>query len=596
MQDQFNFDHPPFDTLTAEQRQDVLDQTDIAYFDRGETILHPGQLIDSLYIILKGVVEERHAERGEIYAHYTTDDLFDIRGQFDGECRHSYVALEETLCFVLPTQAFLTLMTDNPDFAAWFQRDLQGRQRVASSQKNLSEFILTRIDNGNIQPAMVIDGQTSLYQATLLLKSHHLESLIVTHDGSFGMLTGTDLLYGAVLDGLPGTEPVQRLASFNLISVQKGDFLFNALMLMVRHRIERVAVKEREQLVGILEMTQLLSQFSTHSHVLGLRILRAGSIDELAEAAATLGMLVENLHNNGVRLPFIMQLLASLNEQLMRKAFEFAFPARYHERLALMVLGSEGRGEQILKTDQDNALVLEEGLSAAEILPFAEQFSRYLERLGYPPCPGKVMVNNPEWVHSLSAWQERIRRWVRQNSPHSHMQLAILSEPHFIAGRESLVRQLQKQLLEAVRGQELLLSEFAAQALKFHTPLTFFGDIKQPEQGLDIKRGGIFPIVQGVRALALEQGITENGTLERIRLLTDKGIFEPDFADNLSAALVLFWQLRLEQQLARGGDGLNQQIDAARLPRHRRDLLRHALHVVKKLKQKLEFHFQIRNL
>ncbi|PSJ44767.1 cyclic nucleotide-binding protein [Zobellella endophytica] len=596
MQDQFNFDHPPFNTLSPEQRQDVLDQTDIAYFRRGETILRPGQLVDALYIILKGVVEERHAERNEIYAQYTTDDLFDIRGQFDGECRHGYVALEETLCFVLPTQAFLTLMTDNPDFAAWFQQDLQGRQQVAGPQKNLSEFILTRIDNGNIQPAMVIDGQTSLYQATLLLKSHHLESLIVTHDGSFGMLTGTDLLYGAVLEERPGTEPVHRLASFNLISVQKGDFLFNALMLMIRHRIERVAVKEQEQLVGILEMTQLLSQFSTHSHVLGLRILRAETIDELAEAAATLTMLVENLHNNGVRLPFIMKLLASLNEQLMRKAFEFAFPARYHQRLALMVLGSEGRGEQILKTDQDNALVLEEGLTETEIRPYAAQFSRHLERLGYPPCPGKVMVNNPEWARDIGAWQRQIEQWVHQNSPHSHMQLAILSEPHFIAGRESLVRQLQRQLLEAVQGRELLLSEFAAQALRFHTPLTFFGDIKHSEQGLDIKRGGIFPIVQGVRALALEQGLTDTGTLERVRLLTERHIFEPDFADNLSAALILFWQLRLERQLARGGDGLNQRIDPAALPRHHRDLLRHALHVVKKFKQRLEIHFQIRIL
>ncbi|WP_458734484.1 DUF294 nucleotidyltransferase-like domain-containing protein [Zobellella taiwanensis] len=595
MQDQFNFDHPPFNTLTAEQRQDLLDQTDIAYFNRGETILRPGQLIDCLYIILKGVVEERHAERSEIFAQYTTDDLFDLRGQFDGECRHSYVALEESLCFVLPTQAFLNLMTENPDFAAWFQQDLQGRQQAAGPQKNLSEFILTRIDNGNIQPAMVIDGQTSIYQATSLLRTHHLESLIVTHDGSFGMLTGTDLLYGAVLDERPATEPVHPLASFNLISVQKGDFLFNALMLMIRHKIERVAVKEQEQLVGILEMTQLLSQFSTHSHVLGVRILRAASIDELAEAAATLGMLVENLHNNGVRLPFIMKLLATLNEQLMRKAFEFAFPAAYHERLALMVLGSEGRGEQILKTDQDNALVLEDGLDAAEILPHAEQFSRYLERLGYPPCPGKVMVNNPEWVLTAGQWRQTLSQWIGQNTPHSHMQLAIVSDPHFIAGRESLVRQLQRHLLDSLKGKELLLSEFAAQALRFHTPLTFFGDIKHSAKGLDIKRGGIFPLVQGVRALALEQGLTETNTLERVQQLTARRVLEPDVADNLGAALILFWQLRLEQQLARGGDGLNQLIDPAALPRHRRDLLRHALHVVKKFKQQLEVHFQIRN-
>ncbi len=139
----------------------------------------------------------------------------------------------------------------------------------------------------------------------------------------------------------------------------------------------------------------------------------------------------------------------------------------------------------------------------------------------------------------------------------------------------------------------LILSDFARPALQFSVPLTLFGNVKSDKDGLDIKRGGIFPIVHGVRTVSLEYAIEEKNTFARIEALRNKRILEPETADNLNEALKLFFKLRLNQQLNQQ-DAMNN-IDIKQLDRTERDLLRHSLHVVKKFKQFLGFHYQIRD-
>ncbi|MDF4357830.1 putative nucleotidyltransferase substrate binding domain-containing protein, partial [Vibrio parahaemolyticus] len=138
-----------------------------------------------------------------------------------------------------------------------------------------------------------------------------------------------------------------------------------------------------------------------------------------------------------------------------------------------------------------------------------------------------------------------------------------------------------------------VLSDFTRPALQFSVPLTLFGNVKSAKDGLDIKRGGIFPIVHGIRTLSLEYAIEEKNTFERIEALRKKRILEPETADNLNEALKLFFKIRLHQQLSKQ-ETLNN-IDIKQLDRTERDLLRHSLHVVKKFKQFLGFHYQIRD-
>ncbi|GHA58795.1 DUF294 nucleotidyltransferase-like domain-containing protein [Photobacterium aphoticum] len=602
MSDAFDTSLPPFDCLTAIQQQQLREALDVAYYRHGETLIEAGHDSESLLIIIKGSVEERAEDGQEVFAHYTADDLLDVRALLEPPCRHRYTALEDTLCYLLPRPLFLRFYQANRQFAAYFDSDLARRQQWldnAQQQQNLAEFILTKIDHSNIQPCLLLPRDCSLKHATEQLQHQRLDAALVEAGNGqpYGIITRTNLLHAVMLEQRTPDSPIGAVATAPVISVREGDYLFNAMLAMTRHKVKRVSVlaAHDETLVGMLNLTQVLSLFSTHSHVLTLQIARANTVDELAFAAHSQHKLVETLFNNGIHTRFVMELIATVNEQIIEKAFRLVVPEAYQSACCLLVMGSEGRGEQILKTDQDNALIVADDTDWPARDTVLATLTDTLHQLGYPLCPGKVMVNNPDWVKTQSEWLHTLSRWADSGSAQWLMQLAIFADSHAVAGDVSLLAPLKRQLQQHMANHTQRLSAFTRPALQFTVPLTLFGHLKADKAGLDIKQGGIFPIVHGCRALALEQGIDDNNTFTRIEQLAERNVLEASTASNLSEALKLFIKLRLRQQLAHDGDGLQHHLDLRRLSRAERDLLRHSLHVVKKFKAWLAYHYQIRD-
>ncbi|MBY5948541.1 putative nucleotidyltransferase substrate binding domain-containing protein [Photobacterium rosenbergii] len=600
MSDSFDTSLPPFDRLSSEQQQRLVDSLDVAYYRHGDILVEAGKPSEQLHIIIKGSVEESAADGSEIYAHYTSDDLFDVRSQLEPSCRHRYTALEDTLCYLVPKPLFLDLYYGNSQFAAYFDTSLARRQELleeAQRQQNLAEFILTRVDSSNIQPCLILPRSCDLHAATVKLQQQGMDAALVEagDEQPYGIITRTNLLHAVMLDNLPASTAIGEVATSPVISVSKGDYLFNAMLAMTRHKVKRVSVTDGAELVGMLDLTQVLSLFSTHSHVLTLRIARATTVEELSLAASSQSRLVATLFNNGIHTRFVMELIAAVNEQIIEKAFRLVVPQALQNHCCLVVMGSEGRGEQILKTDQDNALIIEDGVEWPGLGDTMETLTHTLHQLGYPLCPGKVMVNNPKWVKHQSEWLQTLKDFARKGTENEMMDLAILADSHAVAGNPELLRPIKQQLHQQMAEQELLMTTFTRPALRFSVPLSLFGKLKSGKDGLDIKRGGIFPIIHGVRALALEHGIEDNNTFTRLEQLAQRKVLESDTASNLSEALKLFIKLRLRQQLDIPAGGLQQHLNVERLNRADRDLLRHSLHVVKKFKEWLGYHYQIRD-
>ncbi|WP_162063546.1 DUF294 nucleotidyltransferase-like domain-containing protein [Vibrio taketomensis] len=608
MPDKFNMQSAPFDRLDKVQQNTLRSSLDVAYFRGRETLLSSGSESNHLHILIKGAVEERSVDGKEIFAHYANDDLFDVRSLFEGKVRHNYIALEDTLAYLLPKSVFLDLYEQNGQFAAYFDNNLAKRQALieaAQQQQNLAEFILTKVDRDIYHPAHILHHNLPLDEATQYLKNNAVDSALVElnpedsrlqnrpSEFPFGIITRTNMLHAVMLDRLPLDTAVGDIATFPVMHVDERDFLFNAMISMTRNRMKRLMVCNGNQPVGMLDMTQILSAFSTHSHVLTLSIARATTVEELAIASNRQRQLVDSLLGNGIRTRFIMELISAVNERIIEKAFELIVPPALHDHCCLIVLGSEGRGEQIIKTDQDNALILKDGLEWHQCQPIMDALTRTLLQLGYPLCPGKVMVNNPEWVKSQSEWKKTIQSWSKASSAEQVMKLAVMTDAHAVAGNVELIKPVSECLHKIMFNNMLTLQDFSRPALQFSLPLTLFGNVKNDKQGLDLKSGGIFPIVHGIRTLALEYGIEENNTFERIEVLRNKKILEPETADNLNEALKLFFKLRLSQQL--NNQHSHNRIELKQLERSERDLLRHSLHVVKKFKQFLGYHYQIRD-
>jgi CBS domain-containing protein len=283
---------------------------------------------------------------------------------------------------------------------------------------------------------------------------------------------------------------------------------------------------------------------------------------------------------------------------MYRKVFEMVVPESLQKECALIVMGSEGRGEQILRTDQDNGVIIQDGVDEAAFEPYMIRFNEYLLRLGFPKCSGNVMVSNPYWRHNVAGYKKLISEWITTFNDEALMGLSIFLDAHCVAGDETLLAQCRDYLFEHFEGRSDILAHAAKAVLAFDTPLTLFSGFvlgrAEHESELDIKKGGIFAILHGVRILALEHKIERTNTTERIKELNNLGLFDKRFASELIEAYDTLLSIRLHFMLSQ--HHLNEEqnyINPKMLTKVERDLLKDAFKIVNMFKKFLTYHFHL---
>ena len=605
MSDTFAVEQVPFSLLNDNERVLLLENVERREYQPLDILIAAGQPSQGVFVLLQGRVAESECstqsneqlvQQQTAFMHYEAGEYFGSWSVFNGRAIHNFIAVEATLCHLIPTQILLDLIDSNPLFADYFQQSLTAKRQILAQHadnQDMAEFMLSRIADSNIREPLIVDEGTSIEDATRLMREQKADCLLAKKGNRYGMVTGTDLLDAVIIEQLPLTTDVSQIASYRLICISPDDYLFSALIIMTQQRIERVVVMDaKRHLLGVVELTDVLSHFSSHSHVIGLRVERAQSIEELRAASFGLADLIRGLISTGVKTRFVMELLAALNSQILSKLFDLIVPLEVHPHVCLIVMGSEGRGEQIMKTDQDNGLIYRDGLDWPQMHAVMNKFSETLISFGFPPCPGNIMVSNPEWVNSTKQWTEKLTRWSKSFEGEATMNLAIASDSKPVAGNSALFKVARNSFFRRIQDNEIFFAHFAKASLRFDTPLTFFGRLKD-SAGLDIKKAGVFPIVHGVRSIALENKIADTNTFKRLEILVERGVLHKELADNLAEALSYFVQVRLQQQMERYSDDpveydkAPNEINIKMLTALERQLLRDALTVVKDFKKYL---------
>jgi CBS domain-containing protein len=268
-------------------------------------------------------------------------------------------------------------------------------------------------------------------------------------------------------------------------------------------------------------------------------------------------------------------------------------PADLVANSCLFVMGSEGRGEQLLKTDQDNGLLLRDGYAPpADLEAVCQRFSAVLERFGYPECPGRIMLSNPAWRGSVADFSRRVREWLLLPGEGDLMRLAIFMDAHAVAGDAALLESVRQQLLALAVDGGAQLARFAAAIDAFGSPAGWWNrllGLSDETRAVNLKKAGIFPIVHGVRSLALQHRIAETGTAERIAALQAQGALDAGLGGELLEGLHFLMGLRLRAGLAELDQGrtVTGNVNPERLSSLERDLLKDALSAVKRFKAML---------
>ncbi|MBP9734828.1 MAG: cyclic nucleotide-binding domain-containing protein [Rhodoferax sp.] len=604
MPDDFLFESAPFNALTAPQKTQLREVAQITSYPKGSTLLVPDHALEHVWVIAAG-----HAqidEDGHVHI-LAAHEAFGWRAMLTGHNHATVTALDEVQVWQLPKVTLLAFLGMNAGFSAKVfaevAQNLANDDQIDHNREMMS-LMLVRVKDAYLQKPFYVDGHLDLVTVCRILSENKLTNALVrhVHNGTerIGMFTTTDLRDALLNSIAVSAIPVSAVAHFDLISLSPDAELFEALLTMLRHRVHRVLVKDGDTILGILSQLDLMSFMSNHSHLITLEVEQASTVDDLRRAALQVDDSIKMLQRGGMRIEIISKLVSELNGQIFAKLWSLLAPPELVQNSCLLVMGSEGRGEQILKTDQDNALLLRDGYSHTDLAEITRQFSAALLTFGYPPCPGNIMVTNPQWCQNLAGFRETITQWLYGGDPEGAMNLAIFMDARAVSGDASLLDSARDHALKLVIGSHTYLARMANAIDQFAEPATsWWGRLTQLQvreaETFDLKKIGTFPIVHGARVLALEHRLQSLSTVERLQTMADQFVVAPALVRDLIETLHMLMALKLRNNLRQLslGQPVSNLVELSSLGTLDRDMLQDALGIIRMFKQHLRLRYHL---
>ena len=469
-------------------------------------------------------------------------------------------------------------------------RDLVARQRVTCAVATAVSDVARRMTDERVGSVVVLDA-----------------------DGTpTGIVTDRDLRRKVVAAGRdPRTTPASAIMSTPLVTTPPTALALDALLQMTRHEIHHLVVVDGGRLLGVVSSHDLFGLQAEDPVVIGRGIGSAASVGALAALADRTTRLVRRLVEAGAAALDVAQLVAELNDRVIAKVLDLIGQALRDAGGGVppvpycwLLFGSEARREQTLRTDQDNGLVYADPPDAlrAAVESYYARFTteaiRALVDVGFPRCPGDVMASNPRWCQPLSAWADQFRRWIDHPSPQEVLEASIFFDLRPVTGAAGLAEALRDVVRREAPKSRVFLGLLAHDVVSRRVPLTIFGNIATLGSGahrgrVDVKGAGCLQLVGAARVGALELGLAETNTVDRIRAATAHGVYTPEEATEIGDAYQHLLRLRLVHQLSRLADGAepDNYVDPARLSHADALLFRDALKTVGRVQAGLRARF-----
>ena len=596
----------PFNNLNTFELDDLVEDLDIVYFKANSIVQAQDSNPEFLYFVLKGLIQEINDD--EVLSVYSKGEIFDSVSLIKNHSKNSFVAIEESICYALKKERFMQILSSNQQLENYFFQSISDKLNnniLNEKNKDMANIMIAKVKDAKVHKAVVVDTNKTIFEAAKIIKQEKIPTLLLKdEDGEMYIVTDSDFRQKVILNRMDYDDLVVKIASKGLIYINEDDFLFNAQLQMAKHGLKRVVVKnDHDEIVGILDQISLSSFFATNTFAVSNQIINAETLDELKEASLSFIKIIKSLNAKGVKIEFISKLINQLNKKLLDKLYKLLAPKELIGKSCLVVMGSEGRAEQILRTDQDNALIISDDckISKEKLREFTHLFTETLVTFGFPRCEGNIMVSNPYWCRSQSDFKELIYEWVNNPSGDNFMNIAIFYDALCVSGDIEMIKELKNYLFKISSNSQSFYTNFARIINSFDVPLGFFDgfvfnskDEKHKDE-IDIKRGGIFIIVQGIRSLSIQNRVLNTNTIKRINSLKELKILDDESAKELIMAFNILNSLKLKASLEKldKKEKIDNFVNPNRLTIMEKDLLKESFKIVNKLKKKLENHFKL---
>lgn len=599
----------PFDKLGADVLAALSRKITITYHRVGEAVLRLGEYNNRLFLIRSGAVELRLAG-DELTARLSTGSCFAypslLRG---GEVRNGVLVLEDTLLYSLPGEKFLALREQHKSFREYFAEDESARIRHALREREIESF--RALETTQVVSLMRRERPIScspditIHTAAELMREHDVSTLpLCVDDQPVGIISDKDLRNRVLAEGLSPNNLVATVMTPDPQTLSPQASVAEAMALMASGGFRHIPlVEESGAIAGIVSATDILAFLGHNAIDTGMAIARAETAHALVEAARQVPKGFARMVRQGLSAVHTMRFTSALGEAAHRRAAEIAEnelgppPVPY----ALVVFGSLAREEQLVGSDQDNGLVLDDTASDVDMDYFAmlgSRISDLLDACGFVYCKGGIMAKNSDQRLTASAWRARYADWIERPDEDRILRATIFFDMRCVHGDCTLVENLRQDVIAKAAASSIFVSYLARDAQRSKVPLGIFRNLVLESSAdgakvFDAKAQAIMPVIDIARTHALSAGIVATGTRQRLHALVAANRMAKGDAQSLEDAMQLVNDMRIRHQAEqlRAGVEPDNLIAPATLSPLERDYLRDALKVVRSALDSLRRNF-----
>ncbi|TMP83406.1 DUF294 nucleotidyltransferase-like domain-containing protein [Pseudoalteromonas sp. S983] len=570
---QFLAQHPPFDDLPTNALNELAQQVEVAYYRSQTDILTLGQDIADLFIIRSGSVEI-YRRNNELYNRLDVGGIFGQMGLLmNRKVRFPAKALEDTLVYCINFTLFNRFCDEFDGFADYFEADGNVRLRQALvEQADSNDLTTAKVKSLIHRDVVTLSTQTTIQDVAKVMTEEAVSSVLVTDldkpisddpeedDGQIvGIITDRDIRTKVVAEGLGLDVTADKIMSTNLVLLDSNAYVFEAVLAMLRDNLHHLPVVQKRRPIGVISLSDILRYESQSSLLLVRGILAQQTIEDLAHYARQLPNVFVRMVNEDANSHMIGTAMAVIGRTFKQRLLVLAEekygppPVPY----CFIALGSIARDEQLIVTDQDNALILDDNYDDEKHNEYFQNISDFvcdgLAQCGYTYCSGEIMASFKKWRKTRSQWFDQFSQWIALPKPQALLNSSIFFDLDGVWGKTKWADELKIFIAKQSKQNRVFLANMAANARNRTPPLGFFKGFVlehngQHKRSMNLKRRGTAPLSDVIRVHALAIGSRKQNSFERLEDIIESRLLPEGKAQDLRDALEYIAMMRIRHQ------------------------------------------------
>jgi len=619
---------PPFDGLTPQECYNLSCEVEVVYLPKDQVLFNQNnETHKHFYVVNQGLINLRLHYKNSYKLVDVCDegDVLGLRPLFaDNTYALQAVAQSDAMLYAIPFEAFKPFLK-NSRISDFLLRSFASNQRQPEDEENKGVLLSANLtspeeDAVNIDyfqqinytpnPFCIKEDEAIYVVARKMTELGISSALVAENNKPIGILTDKDLRKHVATGKIALEAQISDIMSAPVICVEPSISVAKAQILLIQHQVGHLCVTQdgtmQSEIVGILSEHDIVTAQATNPMALLKAVKRARSVHDLSQSRGYLGMMLKAYITTDLPISHCLELTDGIHQELFKKCAEFCLDAMPTEppcKFAWLFLGSQARGEQLLMTDQDHALIFEDvpkeqhNKAKAYFLDYGKKLTDALEHIGFEKCPANMMASNPEFCLSAVEWRQLFTKWIKSPTQQSVLLCNIFFDFKRVYGNPQLETDLQEVVFQLLKNDDKFFAYLGSDALKNPPPLSFFKQFIVEDDGahkneFDLKARALMPIIDGARALALSKEIRGvNQTVARFKKLI---ALEPQNTELFNSCIRSFYELleyRTESGFTHSHSG--RFVDLAALSKHDKNKLKYLFKPIKSLQNALKARFNL---